>query len=319
MVPKGSSKGQGLVRAKIPISVINRRLSLDQVHMKGFMSVYIWVHILIYNVGVVKDDRAWDLFYDIIFLDPVMTRQFSQSQLKRLQCRVRSLPFQHRWDNPCDIGDHVNGSNTKTTSFGRIPDAQAVVGAVLAFAMTMKLERLRRTCRLVRPGPGKAVEQMMGRGNGKRLRMGRGMGRGWGSDTVKGKDAPDGFGLDNDGDIERQRGDEQDEDEDDEKEEEEEVDEDEEDEDEDDGDEDIGKQPRTIGHGEKGSSSFPNKPEGGHILPDVPLPDVALHGVALPDAQLPDVPLPHVSLSDVHYPISQLLMSQSLWRAWMAQ
>ena len=55
-------------------SVINRRLSLDREHIKVFISEDIRGLTQIYNVCGVKEDRAWDFFYDIIFLDPVTTR-----------------------------------------------------------------------------------------------------------------------------------------------------------------------------------------------------------------------------------------------------
>ena len=97
MAPKGSSKGKGKARAKMPTSVINRRLSLDQDCIKGFISEHIRGLIRIYNVCGVKDERAWDLFYDIIFLDPVTTRHFSQFQLMWPHRRSRSSPFREWW------------------------------------------------------------------------------------------------------------------------------------------------------------------------------------------------------------------------------
>jgi hypothetical protein len=76
MAPKGSSKGKGKSRAKMPISVINRRRSLDQDGINGFILEHIRGLIRIYNVCGLKDERAWDLIYDIIFLAPVTTRHF---------------------------------------------------------------------------------------------------------------------------------------------------------------------------------------------------------------------------------------------------
>jgi hypothetical protein len=76
MADKGNSTGKGKAKAKMPTSVINRRLSLDRDVKQGFISGHIHELIRIYNVCGVKDDRAWDLFYDIIFLDPVTTRHF---------------------------------------------------------------------------------------------------------------------------------------------------------------------------------------------------------------------------------------------------
>jgi len=129
--------------AKMPTSVINRRLSLDWDRIKRFISEHIRGLIRIYNVCGVKDERAWDLFYDIIFLDPVTTRHFSQFQLMWPHQRSRSSPFREwwsafrsymgqmfdktrdqmikwRWDNPRAFGDHVNRSNPQTTSSGKV-------------------------------------------------------------------------------------------------------------------------------------------------------------------------------------------------------
>jgi len=99
MAPKGSSKGKGeaTARAKMPTSVINRRLSLDRDRIKEFISEHIRGLIRIYNVCGVKDERAWDLFYDIIFLDPVTTCHFSQFQLMWRHRRSWSSPFRERW------------------------------------------------------------------------------------------------------------------------------------------------------------------------------------------------------------------------------
>ena len=134
MAPKGNSRGEGKARAKMPTSVINRRLSLDRDCIKGFISEHIRGLIQIYNVCSVKDYRAWDLFYDIIFLDPVTTGHFSTFQLMWPQRRSRSSPFREwwaafrscmgqmfdktrdqmnnwRWDNPHAFGDQVDRSN----------------------------------------------------------------------------------------------------------------------------------------------------------------------------------------------------------------
>jgi hypothetical protein len=135
MAPKGSRKGKGkaTARAKMPTLVINRRLSLDRNRIKGFISEHICGLIQIYIVCGVKDERAWDLFYDIISLHPVTTRHFSQFQLMWPHRRSRSSPFREwwaafrsymgqmfhntcdqmnnwRWDNPCAFGDQVDRS-----------------------------------------------------------------------------------------------------------------------------------------------------------------------------------------------------------------
>jgi hypothetical protein len=65
----------------MPTSVVNHRLSLDRDHMKEFISEQNRGLIQIFNVCGVKDVRAWDLFYNTIFLDPVMTSHFAQVQL----------------------------------------------------------------------------------------------------------------------------------------------------------------------------------------------------------------------------------------------
>jgi len=97
MAPKGSSRGKGKARAKMPTSGINRCLSLDRDRMKGFIIEHIRGLIRIYNVCGVMDERAWDHSYDIIFLDPVTTRHFSQFQLIWLHRRSRSSPFREWW------------------------------------------------------------------------------------------------------------------------------------------------------------------------------------------------------------------------------
>src|SRR5882757_5527317 len=143
MAPNGSSEGKGKTRAKMPTSVINRRLSLDRDRIQGFILEHIRGLIRKYNVCGVKDERAWDLFYDIIFLDPVTTRHFSQFQLLLPHRRSRSSPFREwwaafrsymgqmfhktryqmknwRWDDPHAFGDQVDRSNPQTTSSGKV-------------------------------------------------------------------------------------------------------------------------------------------------------------------------------------------------------
>ena len=95
MAPTGSRKGKGnaTARAKMPTSVINRHLSLDRDRIQAFISEHINGLIPIYNVCSLNNERAWDLFYDIIFLDLVTTRQFSQFQLMWPHRRSRSSPL----------------------------------------------------------------------------------------------------------------------------------------------------------------------------------------------------------------------------------
>ena len=141
MALKGSCKGKGkaTTRAKMPTSVINRDLSLDRDRIQGFISENICGLIQIYNVCGIKDERAWDLFYDIIFLGPVTTRHFSQFQLiwphRRSRCsscrewwaafhlymgqmydQTGGQMSSWRWDNPCTLGDQVVRSIQQTTS-----------------------------------------------------------------------------------------------------------------------------------------------------------------------------------------------------------
>jgi len=99
MAPKGGCKGKGRATARVnmPILVINRGLSLGRDRIRGFISEHIRGLIRIYNIYRTKDERAWDLFYDIIFLDPVTTRHFSQFQLMWPQRRSRSSPFREWW------------------------------------------------------------------------------------------------------------------------------------------------------------------------------------------------------------------------------
>jgi len=97
MAPEGSHKGKGKARSKMPTSVMNRRLSLDRDRIKGVISEHIHGLTRIYNVCDVKDERAWDIIYGIIFLDPVRTGHFSQFQLMWPHRRSRSSPFREWW------------------------------------------------------------------------------------------------------------------------------------------------------------------------------------------------------------------------------
>ena len=65
--------------------------------MKRFISEYICGPIRIYNVCTVKDERAWDFFDDVIFLDPVTSRNFSQFLLIGPHRNSRSSPFREWW------------------------------------------------------------------------------------------------------------------------------------------------------------------------------------------------------------------------------
>jgi len=127
----------------MPTSGINRSLSLVWDRKKVFMSEPIRGPLWIYNYPGFKEERAWDLFYDIIFLDSVTTHHFSPFQWIWLQCRSRSSPFREwwaafpsymgqmfdkthhqmnnwRWDNPRAFADQVNCCNPRTSSSGKV-------------------------------------------------------------------------------------------------------------------------------------------------------------------------------------------------------
>jgi len=117
----------------MPTSVINRRLSLNLVNIQGFILEQIHGLIRIYNVCGVKDERALDLFYNVIILDPVTTPHISQFPVMWPHSRSRSSAFwewwaafhsymgkmsdetcdqinNSRWDNPRALGDQVDCS-----------------------------------------------------------------------------------------------------------------------------------------------------------------------------------------------------------------
>jgi len=144
MVPKGSHKwkGKATATAKMPTSGINRHLSLDQERIMRFVWEYIRVFIQRNNFFGIKDERAWDLFHDIIFLHAVTTRHFSQLQIMWRHRRSRMSPFREwwagfrsymgqmfdktsnqmnhwSWDNPHAFGDQVDHSKPLTSSLGK--------------------------------------------------------------------------------------------------------------------------------------------------------------------------------------------------------
>jgi hypothetical protein len=97
MAPKGTTKGKGKARAKMPTSVINRPLLLNLDRIQEFIVEHIRGLIRRYNVCGVKDERTWDLFYGIIFLDPVTIRHFSQFRLMWPHRQSRSSPIREWW------------------------------------------------------------------------------------------------------------------------------------------------------------------------------------------------------------------------------
>jgi len=135
--PKG--KGKAYARTTMLASVQNRRLSSHLDHIQGFILEYISGLVWIHSVCGTNIERAWDLFHDIIFLDPVTTRHFSQFQLiwphRRSRCsscrewwaafhlymgqmydQTGGQMSSWRWDNPCTLGDQVVRSIQQTTS-----------------------------------------------------------------------------------------------------------------------------------------------------------------------------------------------------------
>jgi len=65
--------------------------------MKGSSLEHIHGYIWIYNDCGIKNERAWDLLYDMICLDPVKTSHFSQFQLMWPHHKSRISPFQEWW------------------------------------------------------------------------------------------------------------------------------------------------------------------------------------------------------------------------------
>ena len=90
-------KVKATARAKMGTSVINRLLSLGRDRMKGIILEHIHRLIRIYDDCGVEDVSAWDHFYDILFLDPVTTRHFSEFQMMWPHSRSRSSPLWVCW------------------------------------------------------------------------------------------------------------------------------------------------------------------------------------------------------------------------------
>jgi len=183
MLPKHSRKGKwkATARAQMPTLVLNPHLLLDREHQKGYISQHIRGFIWINNVCGVKDERAWDLFYDIIFLHPVMTRHVSQFYLMWPHCRSRSSPILEwlaafhsyigqmfdktcdqinnwRWDNPRAFGDQVNRSNPQTTSSGNVRDSSERFSSYSSDDLRAKIEP--PSCRQYKPGNFLAIWQL---------------------------------------------------------------------------------------------------------------------------------------------------------------
>jgi len=145
MAPKGSRKwkGKATARAKMLTSVIHWCLSLDWSGITGFISEHICGLIWIYSVCGVKDKRAWNLFYDIILLDPDTTHHFSKflqigphhrsrcppfcewwaafrSYMRQMFDKTKDQRNNWRWDNPRAFGDQVDISNPQITSLWKV-------------------------------------------------------------------------------------------------------------------------------------------------------------------------------------------------------
>jgi hypothetical protein len=149
--------------------------------MKGFILDHIRGCIRIFNVCGVKDERAWDLFYDIIFHDPVMTRHFSQFQLMWPHRRSRSSPFWEwwaafrpymgqmfdktwdrmnnwRWGNPHAFRDQVDRSSPQTTSSGKVKRTGECFSWYGSDDLRAKIEP--PSCRQYKPGDFLAVRPL---------------------------------------------------------------------------------------------------------------------------------------------------------------
>ena len=163
----------------MPTLGINQRLTLNQDHIKGF----IWEHscglIQIYNIHGVKDERAWDLIYHIIMLDPVTTSHYSQFQLMRLYRRSRYSPVREwwaafssycgqtfdktcyqmnnwRWDNPRALGNHVDFTKPQISSSGNVKCTGKHFALYSSDNPRAKIEP--PSCRPYKPGDCLAVE-----------------------------------------------------------------------------------------------------------------------------------------------------------------
>jgi len=162
-------------------SVIDRRLWLDRDPIQGFILERIRGLIRIYNVCGVKDERSWDLFYDIIFLDAVTTCNFSQFQLMWPHRRSRSSPFRKwwaafgsymgqifdntsdkmnywRWDNPRAFRDQVDRSNPQTCSSWKVKRTAECFSWYGSDDLSSKIEP--PSCRLYQPGNFLAIRPL---------------------------------------------------------------------------------------------------------------------------------------------------------------
>jgi len=165
----------------MPTSVINRPVLLDRNHIRVFILLHICRLIRIYNVRGVKDERAWGLFYAIIFLNPVTTRHFSQFRLMWPHCRSRSSPLQEwwaalrsymaqmfdntrvkmnnwRWDNPHAFGHRVDSSNLRTACSGKGTRTHQPLSWYSSHDLRAKIDP--PSCRQYNPGESLAVSPL---------------------------------------------------------------------------------------------------------------------------------------------------------------
>jgi hypothetical protein len=103
ITPKGSSKGMGKAAgwATMPTSVTYRWLLLDRDFVPGFISENLSRHIWLGKICCFITERVWDLFHDIIFLNPVMARHISQFQLMWPHRSSWSSHFRQCWAALC--------------------------------------------------------------------------------------------------------------------------------------------------------------------------------------------------------------------------
>ena len=136
-------KAKGNCYGTMPTAVINRCLLLDCDHIVGIILEHVRGFIQINKVCSFKDQYAWDLFYDIIILDPVTTHHVSHFRLMWQHRRSSRLPVWEwwaafhsymvqmfysthnqmniwRWNNPRSFEDYVDHSNLKITSSGKV-------------------------------------------------------------------------------------------------------------------------------------------------------------------------------------------------------
>jgi hypothetical protein len=111
MPPKGNHRENGKLttRAIMPTSVMNECVLLNRDRVMEFISEGIRESIWIYNVYGINDERALDLFCDLIFLEPVRTAHFSQFQHVWTHCSSRSSPFREWWVAFCSYMGQMFG------------------------------------------------------------------------------------------------------------------------------------------------------------------------------------------------------------------